>query len=70
MIASMFHASSIIATPLQAGQLIKCPHCSESLSQEYVRTDKHESFGELRVYRCRKCGKEVEYLVSLPRHVV
>ena len=66
----MFRASSIIATPLQPGQLEKCPHCSESLSQEYVRSDKHEKLGELRVYRCCKCGKEVEYLVSLPRHVI
>lgn len=66
----MFRATSIVATPLQSGQFKTCPHCSESLAQTYVRTDKHEKFGELRIYRCCKCGKEVEYLVSLPRHVV
>lgn len=56
----MFRSTSIIATPLQPGQLKTCPHCLESLSQTFVRTDKHEKLGELRVYRCNKCGKEVE----------
>ena len=66
----MNYATSIIATPLQPGQLRACPHCSDELSQTFVRTDRHETVGEIWVYRCRKCEKEVEYVVSLPLHVV
>jgi hypothetical protein len=66
----MNYAMSIIATPLQAGQLRNCPHCSESLSQQYVRKDRSDKFGEVRVYRCSKSGKEVDYLVKLPLHFV
>ena len=66
----MNYATSIIATPLQPGQLRACPHCGDELSQTFVRTERHEKVGEIRVYRCRKCEKEVEYVVRLPLHVV
>ena len=65
----MNYATSIVATPLQPGQLRNCPHSAEAISQKYVRTDKNARFGEILVYRCLKCGKEVEYLVKLPPHV-
>ena len=61
---------SIIAAPLQPGELKTCPHCSQPLAQQFVRTEQHEKLGKVLIYRCRKCEKEVDYLASLPPQVV
>ena len=61
---------SIVATPLQAGQLKNCPHCLQPLSQNFIRTQQHEKLGKVLIYRCRKCEQEVSYVVALPAEVV
>ena len=63
-------ALSILAAPIEPGQLRECPQCAALRSQRFARTDKHEKLGEVRVYVCGNCGKEIEYLVSLPDHVI
>lgn len=62
-------AHPIIAEPLAPGRQ-SCPHCTAPAPQRFVRDYQHAKWGEVRVYLCAKCSREVEYLVRLPPHVV
>lgn len=58
----------ILPEPLQPNG--KCPDCGKAGRLRLVGERADPVVACVRIYRCQKCGKEVEYARSLPRHTV
>lgn len=67
---TMDRASSILPNPPQPGILKQCPHCRRLFALREVRLESDSRFGEVRVYLCTACGRELKFVKSLPPHVV
>ncbi|MBU4272085.1 MAG: hypothetical protein KKE86_09290 [Planctomycetes bacterium] len=62
--------SSILCEPMRPGGMRICPNCGQWFALKYVSTRKDKLAGRIDLYRCKKCGKEMEYSEKLPPRVV
>jgi hypothetical protein len=62
--------STILDQPLQPSLLRQCPYCQKLWTLRKTRTEQHAVVGEVRVYHCKACGKESQYVASHPPNVL
>ncbi len=56
----------IVAYPPGPGLLRVCPNCGAWFALRYVDSVDHELVGKIHRYRCKRCGKELDYADTLP----
>jgi len=47
-----------------------CPNCRKWFTLKHVSTREDKLAGRIYLYRCKKCGKEIEYAERHPPGVV
>ena len=56
----------IIAGRPHVGCLRICRECGKWFSLEQVRSEMHQAIGEIKSYKCRRCGHEFVDVPELP----
>jgi hypothetical protein len=55
-----------VAFPARAGLLRTCPNCLRWFALRHIASVDDQSVGKILRYRCKRCGKEVDYLRHRP----
>ncbi len=62
--------NKVVESPLGPGFFATCPACKKPFALEYLKSRDHPIVKQVKTYRCRWCGHEVEFAKERPPQAI